>query len=112
MIAPAVCDSPAPAAVQAPRRFSVGIDTSRYGHYAVFLTGPAKRWARPKGVRNRKVFLPFRFLTPFHAFFSRFDTFSRFCLFTLAGGAQGALNLETATCPAGQVQRLVRPACV
>ena len=38
MVAPAVCDPPAPAAEgQAPRRVGVGIDTSRYGHYAVFL---------------------------------------------------------------------------
>src|SRR5258707_14988484 len=27
-----------------------------------------------------------------------------------AGGARGAVNTESATCPAGQVQRLVRPA--
>lgn len=37
MLAPTVCDSPASATVQAPRRVGVGIDTSRYGHYAVFL---------------------------------------------------------------------------
>jgi transposase len=37
MVTPAVCNSPAPAAGQAPRRIGVGIDISRYGHYAVFL---------------------------------------------------------------------------
>lgn len=40
MLSHPVCDPPpSAAACQAPRRVGVGIDTSRYGHYAVFLTG-------------------------------------------------------------------------